>query len=1459
MAQIGGKPFSLRAEGSWRGITTQTPSDMGDRRFAKLIDCYVSSDGVEIRTRPGFKCVYDFSGARDPVSDIDALGGTGFLRNVIDGNRPVWTTVGGYRELRTDLGSLAQHWAWARPRHIHAFKFLRGRLVLIGESGFMREPIMNDVAGAFVAIDSWSSATNCVLTLSDDILLGGDGGMVTGTTATALGDSTKTGASAWATNQWAGYTVYTEGNAPEAIISNTGDTLVVASWSVGQPAGSSVYRIVGTAVFNSLRPGDVVFIEGLTGSGSTALNGKFHHVLATSGATVTLSTDTSGVSAGSGQQGLIDVVRPAGTAYANYPLDEFDTTATDDPESLTVWVGMDESTGRSLPDVTSLLTNCYPSHVFNRQRDYGDVLTPGFERQEGSHAGVYTIAGTTRILSRRRRKSLPFRVNPDLANGRILLGAPGYGCVFQVPAIASIDPPYQDTLTATDRGIAYWPNSLYDRPRSAGIPKAMMRVDIIRNSASESEHFFGTGTNSLIWGGFERLLRESLYVESGTVTAIDGAGFGLSFTDSTKTWIANEWDLASPSPYREGYFVFASIQDSQENSPDTGPGFRIVEGNGAFTDTIDQSIAGAPTPSPPWAAIGNTYKLFAWVAELVDDGVNTKLSFTNAAGSVSRKTFTPKEFKDRQLRCVNTQAGSSSPAYRSIIDNGDDWIIISGTLPFQIEPVTPLTTPPRLGSWIEIADQDTRFGTYKFAIAYRDTATGEVGPLSEPVEITVEQGDLVDSGIGIRLFIMHPGYLMSECGALQVELYRTKRDDDAAEPAYFFDSVVPMEAMQPTAPHAPAGGYHSTVFGVQPSTSASAPYNHYVAYDVPYKTDAELEEAGSRYVPSGLERMPAGAGCVRTGRGITVYGGRTGDAGSSDEMVRSLLTTTYTGEVGLSFTRHDQLTLRGGVTTLSATYTLDGPWLCANAYIPSSYAGLGQVFGTGLFPFPAQSAVLNKQLNNETDGGTFSVFDYQRFQIDNTPFDKESIAWTGHAGIQAFLILPVGRFEWSIVGQPTFTPATNIGFVDAESDEDIQAIGTWGGAFVLATRRNAYILQYAEDVRPTPDLAHPECGGIAANTMVEFDSGTAWMGDRGPIALTAGGAAQIGQDLERDFFGRRARYLRDSKGLMRHAWSCHDPERGLVYFGVFANRNVGTANEVTINFRGTDVDWDAASDEAKSRFPCDEILVLSYRTGAWSVWVPPAGLEVLWMEREFDVAGVPRILMLCADWRIYALDDEFNDTNKDPIVRSATNRGSSGALTFTGAVGSDAAALGAGENFVRVGMEVLLTRSQRPIAFGAVTSFTATSVTVSWEDAVTWEVGDQVHIGVRSMQIETNWFSTTGHEDPGSASAIHVRYSTSSLVSRDPAFASQPAAIKAQAWASKSPGDIDGVERPETGMSGDQDEIGPWDPLGYSQPDENRINPTRKLTKGRPVGQSLKVRLRAVGGAQVKISDIVVE
>jgi len=1173
VTQVGSIPISLRGDVAWRGMTTLTLGERGDRRFQLLENAYVSSDGSEIRTFPGWKCVVDFRTTQGTNGS-----GVGFDRLTTDVARAVsfLPAAGNYYENVTPYTSTAVTEAltcFARPTHIHGFKFVRGQTVFYGESDFRKE-IIYDTGGtpAAVTISAVTVGVNTTLTFNANFRA-----------------------------------------------------------TVGSFNGLE---------FTTTDP-QVVYIEGLTGANASLLNGKFHLAISTPAANqVVLETDTSSSTNTSSQTGYIYRVCPGTTAPGNsadtYYSTSLGTRACDDVESLTTW------SIHSQPSVTALMhtgssVGAYSAWVANRMRDCGDLtIAGGGVRYEG-----YVGTG----VGRRRRKRLPYRLVPDVAGERLLLAAPGYGCVFQAPRLTTVDPVADTTGTPSTDGFPYRNNDIYDKPRCVGVPKAVMWVD---------------------------------------------------------------YDTAEASTYH-----------------------------------LDRS------------------------------GATTGNDFGGSDATVS-----------------------------------------------------------------------ARNGTYRIMVAYRDEATGEIGLPSEPVAITTGTTNAFQA---IRIRVLHPGYLMGETMALSIVVFRTERNGST----YYKCSV------------SNAGVQQSLRYGLQPATGlgTGGTYFQYVDLEVPYFADEVLRK-DTTPVPV-IEQMPMGAKAVRTVRNHTFYGGQLGNAGLRRELFQSSATTEYTGTSG-NYPNYNEITFRTR-TGITNWHPSDGFWMCADGHLPPAYANQVDLAGPKLYPFPTFLVGISKLVNTTTqwDSGLPTTFNvaasYIRYQLIYTPLVSTLSRSGSWEGMNCWAVLPRGLFQVSEANAPGVVDSHS-NFVDAQKEEDIEGIGHFDGAVVFCTRSNTYIYNWSQSpftdgVSPAlPDQVSADFGCIAPNSMVDFDGGCAWISDRGPVAVTANGVEWIGRELERYFVGSTARYKRDSEGMMRHSWACHDAERGLVYFGMFADRESATANRVTVSYRGETYNWSTANptgtfsaDEAKSRFPCDEVLVWSYRNNAWSRWVPPTGLEVFWMERGYDSSGAQRVFFLARDWRLYALDDAYTDANADVLTLTATNAGSSStALTVTAAsFAATEAAVDAG-TFLRVGTGVLIKSSDGTVkAYSTISAATAATGSITLSSSCSWAYGDTVYIGVRQATLTSNWFNLTGSENTATARAVSVRYN---LWGNNTATA----ALQAYAAVNKR------VESSRTyaSMPLHGEKVAEW--LG-SDEIGTPVGRSIKLAKGIASGQEIQVGLTIYHAGQVRLSDVVME
>ena len=1164
MGQIGSAPWSFKSDTGWRGMTTSSKSL--PQHFDLLENCYVSGDGSEIRSMPGYVCLVD------PVSDARVATDTGptaapfgYESIHIDARRPVVTSVvaDSYNTMSTAAAATDVMYIWNRPKVIHGVEQVHGRWVFFGESTDRYEPIFNAGRTAFVYIESYD-----------------DSG--------------------------AGTTV---------------DLTLNAIPSTGAGSFNAVSNQFGI---------NKVYIEGITGTLASLLNGKVHTVSGVSSNVVTITTNPGGTISS------VTLQTPAIIARVSHKSStDPSTDISHDKESLTIWTATSKGSVWSNP-----IERVYPAHVANRQRDFGDAT--GNIRE-----GATDTFDSTTCVSRRAQLPLPYRIVPHVAGNRLIMVAPGYGCVFQAPVIAPVD--FSESSDAA--GIQWISNDIFDKPRALGVPKCVQYEDADRTTATS-----------------------------------------IHITDASLI--------------------------------------------------------------PGWTGIGTS----------------ASYSFGGSDASVS-----------------------------------------------------------------------ARNGTYKFRFAYKDEVTGEVGLLSEPLEIKVTSA--IYAFQGVQLLVYFPGYLLHESLALSINVYRTVKDGDT----YYFDRTIPVRAWRGAA----TTGADSSKYGLIPTVSpAAGAYYHHVIYPAVYQSDDLLKKQDG-YVPEAVEQMPMGAKCGRTIRGFTFLGGSMGNSGPSDELQRGTLTLEYdnTGGVAATHYNYNELTTRSTSAVAPPYESQEDGFGCAGKAIPPAYMGQRIVSKT-LFPYPRQSVQLNKLINTITGDQVTRLADV-RYSILDTPLrSTEVVADNKFRNQNSYLLLPRGKIQISEPDNPGVTPATNITTIANELDEDVEAIGDVGGQAVICTRSRTYMLGFGgSPVGVLPDVASDRFGCIAPNSMVEFDGGCAWISDRGPVAMVGGAVQWIGEPLERLFYGVGARYLRDRKGMMRHSWACHDAERGLLYFGVFANRGSGTDFMVYVDSRFGNYSWadtenTADADKIRSRFPCDEVLVYSYRVGAWSVWRPPLCLGIQWMTRGLDADGNNRTVFLGNDKRLYALDDAFGQFDRDCNKTAIAQTGS--VTTITGLTTGIKMRASMTAAFYSGGDGELAT------LIGKRTIDSVTSTTITLDSAITLPTGGcTMLVGPHECSIKTTFVNWKRGEKAqvgqmGMRYNLWSRYSTGETVGVEPqvAFASVSGLSSER---------TDGVWSPKTSSyttNGSTTYTALSETPGYEHVFE------REFGLGEVGGKNHQFQFDLIGGAQIRLHEL---
>jgi hypothetical protein len=764
-----------------------------------------------------------------------------------------------------------------------------------------------------------------------------------------------------------------------------------------------------------------------------------------------------------------------------------------------------------------------------------------------------------------------------------------------------------------------------------------------------------------------------------------------------------------------------------------------------------------------------------------------------------------------------------------------------------------------------------RNGSYQFKIAYRDDATSEQGLTSEPIKITT---GVVSAFEGINLFIYFPGYLVHECLALTVDLYRTQKDGTE----FFFDRTITLTGVDAGLGQLAAG----SKYGLTPASGTTEFFLHAI-FRPSYITDALLatRRTLSSAIPETIEQMPMGCKAARTIRGFTMLGGALGNAGARREMMKGTLTLRYSGEAGgVPMSNFNALNFYPDRVGSAYVDDFSNPiagsfegaeedFGCAAKNIPPAYAGQ-LIASATLWPFPRKVVRLGKIENTDVGwDGTINPFFNSgripdvRYRIVDSPIVPETnLTDTDPQLVTAYIMLPRSRVQISEPDNPGVVDQ-NVTLLANEQDNDIEAIGDANGQAVLCTRERTYRIAFSDS--PTavpPDIVDDKFGCISANSMVSYDKGCAWLSARGPVIMT-GGVEWISAPLEKLFIGEQKRYLQQSDGMMRHSWACADSERGLIYFGMFADRaTLAGATPITVNYRGTNYNWTSAgsaveggvsaADQIRSRFPCDEILVYSYMTNTWSVWRPPLNIGIQWMARGIDGTGTERVGVLFNDRRFFFLDDAYGQGDKECFQQTVTDTGTLATLSIA-------------PTGVRtwVGLKVAIyknlstTDGVPTVLKGQTEIISQTAGTITLAKAVAVENGDTILVGVRSMRLRTTFVNL---KDTGTSRTkkVGIRHAMLSRSGQGIAGASavQQAFVKCVV---RSEAQEDGIPTAkESTLTRDDDAPEPdWEWIGRDLPDDAAHD--SGFTLGAVGGTSHQVELTIMGGAQVALQDLYTE
>ena len=149
--QPGASLVSMRSPEGWGGISTGSKASSG--QFEVLENCYVSRNGDEIRSFPGFVCVVDPETNTRQYNHLTALGGAvqGYTSNHTDARRNVTAANTSGNAIQTSAAAATDVMTvWSFPQSVHFAEQSHGRWVLVGEIGHRLQPIYNAARSSFV-------------------------------------------------------------------------------------------------------------------------------------------------------------------------------------------------------------------------------------------------------------------------------------------------------------------------------------------------------------------------------------------------------------------------------------------------------------------------------------------------------------------------------------------------------------------------------------------------------------------------------------------------------------------------------------------------------------------------------------------------------------------------------------------------------------------------------------------------------------------------------------------------------------------------------------------------------------------------------------------------------------------------------------------------------------------------------------------------------------------------------------------------------------------------------------------------------------------------------------------------------------------------------------------------------------------------------------------------------------
>lgn len=1171
--------------------------------------------------------------------------------------------------------------------------------------------------------------------------------------------------------------------------------------------------------------------------------------------------------------------------------------------------------GRYVPDsVKPVLEYSSPNDFVRYKQSYDPTLSQTMDaRAFPSHMfGFEQVGGEIVVIGESRFRECPiynnFRARIDIASVSITVG---------VWTLTFTDTPVSHSFTDSGPGL----NGLTDR--------AILYIEAINLPSSVSEADAALIRGDLV-GKIHELNDSAPFSLSMDLTTLASGSLSVSSVnvDSSELHqIRPNRNNAYPATASGQYTPYVFPYDSRPDDPDALTSWRVIDA----VDLSDSSKSGAYPCYPAWVA--NRQRDFGDGRQAGVTVANTEGIYYPSSSNrgYSRREQRRLPFRpnietalDRviiaapQYGCMfqipmkvpidpsDWKTGGSSDYGIVYPNNGiyDKPRCLGIPKPRLIDVISATPSQPSpsdLGTYNQytvmtravggIATDGVLDGLYKLSVSFEDSGTGDEGLASEVIEFTVPSGTTYP--MGIRINYIHPGYHFPESLCLRMNVYIAPPGSDALA---FYGQFELAESDPLLATFSDPQAYVSGVYGLLPVTE-DAKNALYRSFTVPLPSSSGDLEPGldtTRLAPLSAS-MPRGASACKFIRGVLFSGGAMGNSGPDDQLWRSTATVDWAPD---DFYPSDELNIRAhslaDASAVSSDFqdgtTEDVTLGIAGRAFPDAYQGI-EFVSDELFPGGDSLKAVDKVLNRKvaglwgldsTDPAAFRYHHVERIKLQRNALNTSrppGVTPDTFSGIvkrdkPIYYVMPRGQLQIGDPGAPNRSSKAFIKVVDPRDGGDITAIGQLGGSTIIATKKESYSYSwYRNPAGEEPNLLSNEFGCIGSNTMVEFDGGLAWLSSRGPVALGAG-LQHIGADVAEDFYGDSGRYVSDSNGMMRHSWGVHDAQRGLIMWGLLRKDSWHSPRSLGITYEGQvfTTQTTGMTDKALSRFPCDEILIWSYNANAFSHWRPPAGLEVYWMRPIRDSQGIVRMCFLAADFRIYALDDDWSDANgvfnatiSTPSALEAITVGS-GQSTQTLIFGSRIAHQDGftGDSYrrnfallLRPGMLVEFLDAQGHVVSDTTISSVVTADNAGSESTITlasaqsWRDGQTIRIGGRQRSKIVTSFIGAETLDTMQVQRVQMRYATRGAGSANTRIKGFKSEV----------GTGDGEEARVIPFTQD----GKWESLGRAKagttipPEITSLGRRKAFSCGEASGQEIALQVEITGESQVRIQDLSLE